>query len=103
MFNIQYCLIFVCVQTCDFFLLPARTSPPKLLKYNGDIPASNAYYTSTNVSPSASLIDFLRTVYEEEKNNGKQVDYNLIRALAPRVGKADTFSFFFHELNVCVR
>ncbi len=83
MLIIQYLIIFILVQTCDFFILLDR-SP---IKYNGDIRSINSYYTLQNSSSSSSLIDFMRTLYEQEKTNDKQLDYNLIRALAPRIGK----------------
>jgi hypothetical protein len=93
MLIIQYLIIFIFVQTCDLFVL--LNSP---LKYNEDIRSINSYYTIKNSSLSASLIDYMRTLYEQEKINNKQFDYNLIRGLAPRIGKK--FSSFY-EFNLC--
>jgi len=99
MLIIQYLIIFIFIQTCDFFILLDRTPlKSNVLKYNGDIRSINTYYTLQNSSSSASLIDFMRTLYEQEKPNDKQLDYNLIRGLAPRIGKK--FSSFY-EFNLC--
>jgi len=89
MLTIQYLILLIFFQICDLFINP--------LKYNGDKSLSfrltNSYYTLKNSSSisSLSLIDFMKTLYEQEKqnnnNNNKQIDYNLIRAIAPRIGR----------------
>lgn len=52
-----------------------------LVQYHGDRSAQKSYYTTLN--STASLIDYMRTLYEQDQTQ----DYNLIRALAPRLGK----------------
>lgn len=90
MLAIQYFIIFIIFQTCHLFVLLDIPSEPNSLNYNGDKTASsyakNLYYTISN-SSSTSLIDYMRTLYEQEKQNYIKSDYNLIRALAPRIGK----------------
>jgi hypothetical protein len=85
MLIIQYLILLILFQICDLFVLL-----DKPLKYNGDQTLSyrskNSYYQFKNIS-SSSLIDFMKTLYEQEKQNNKQFDYNLIRAIAPRIGK----------------
>jgi hypothetical protein len=91
MLTIQYLIILIFLQICDLFVLLDIPSKSNLLKYNGDkslsFRSTNSYYTLHNSNLSSSLIDFMRTLYEQEKQNEKQLDYNLIRALAPRIGK----------------
>jgi hypothetical protein len=87
MLIIQYLILLIFFQISDLFINP--------LKYNGDKSLSfrltNSYYSLKNSSSlsSSSLIDFMKTLYEQEKqnNNNKQIDYNLIRAIAPRIGR----------------
>jgi hypothetical protein len=89
MLTIQYLFILILLQISDLFVLLDIPSKTNLLKYNGDkssLRSTNSYYTLVN-SSSSSLIDYMRTLYEQEKQNDKQLDYNLIRALAPRIGK----------------
>jgi hypothetical protein len=89
MLTIQYLFILILLQVSDLFVLLDIPSKTNLLKYNGDkssLRSTNSYYTLVN-SSSSSLIDYMRTLYEQEKQNDKQLDYNLIRALAPRIGK----------------
>ena len=90
MLTIQYLILLIILQIGDLFVLLDIPSKSNLLKkYNGDkvaLRSTNSYYTSVN-SSSSSLIDYMRTLYEQEKQYEKQLDYNLIRALAPRIGK----------------
>lgn len=93
MLTIQYLLILFISQTCHLFVLVDIPSKSDVLQYNGDKSSSsssfhtiNPYYQISN-SSSSSLIDYMRTLYEQEKQNDIKVDYNLIRALAPRIGK----------------
>jgi len=90
MLTIQYLILLIFFQICDLFILINKP-----LKYNGDKSLSsfrltNSYYSlqNSNLSSSSSLIDFMKTLYEQEKQNTKQIDYNLIRALAPRIGRS---------------
>jgi hypothetical protein len=83
MFAIQYLIILLIVRVCDLFVL--LDVPTKADK------SSNSYYTLVN-SSSSSLIDYMRTLYEQEKRNEIKSDYNLIRALAPRIGKISFMS-----------
>ena len=70
MLIIQYLIILLFIHVCHVF--DQKSS-------------SNRYYTSNN--STLSLIDYMRTLYEQEKmTNKKNYDYNLIRALAPRLG-----------------
>ena len=88
MLTIQYFIFLIILHCSDLFVLLDIPLQTNLLKYNGDktFRSTNSYYTLVNKS-SSSLIDYMRTLYEQEKQNSKQVDYNLIRALAPRIGK----------------
>ncbi len=99
MFKIQYWILFILLPICHCFILLDLPAKSNLLKYNGDQTSphrsKNRYYTLQN-SSTASLIDFMRTLYEQEKSNDKPLDYNLIRALAPRIGKREVYEF-----NVC--
>ena len=80
MMNFYILLIFL--PTSHLFDSPP---PPPLLQYHGDRSAQKSYYTTLN--STASLIDYMRTLYEQDQAQDKSVDYNLIRALAPRLGK----------------
>ncbi len=92
MLTIQYLILLLILQLSDLFVLLDTPSKSNLVKYNGDKSSSSSvrsiksYYTLFNTS-SSSLIDYMRTLYEQEKPNAKQVDFNLIRAVAPRIGK----------------
>jgi len=93
MLTIQYLILLLILQLSDLFVLLDTPSKSNLVKYNGDKSSSSSsvrsiksYYTLFNTS-SSSLIDYMRTLYEQEKANDKQVDFNLIRAVAPRIGK----------------
>jgi hypothetical protein len=92
MLTIQYLILLLILQLSDLFVLLDTPSKSNLVKYNGDKSSSSSvrsiksYYTLFNTS-SSSLIDYMRTLYEQEKQNDKQVDFNLIRAVAPRIGK----------------
>lgn len=94
--SFQYFLLVVFIRLTDLFVL--LDSPPlkneDLVKYNGDRSStssrsSNSYYSLANKSSSSSsLIDFMKTLYEQEKVLEEfSTDYNLIRGLAPRIGK----------------
>jgi len=89
MLTIQYLILLLILQLSDLFVLLDTPSKSNLVKYNGDkssVRSIKSYYTLFNTS-SSSLIDYMRTLYEQEKQNDKQVDFNLIRAVAPRIGK----------------
>ena len=123
MVSIQYFIYFIIIQTISSFVPYELGSNGDIFKYNGDksssttsssrsvdeissIPSANSYYSTIN-SSSSPLIDFMRTLYEQEKINRLQSDYNLIRALAPRIGKnmkmkrnfPQLFFFFIYEFN----
>ncbi len=89
MLILQYFSFFLYLQICDLFVLLDIPSSSNVLNYHEEKSFSsrttNSYYTIQN--SSSSLIDFMRTLYEQEKQDDKQLDYNLIRALAPRIGK----------------
>jgi hypothetical protein len=92
--NMQYFLGILFVHLAQAFVLldvpPLRNDEPVLSYQSG-----NSYYSSvkTNASSSASspLIDFMKTLYEQERVTPSTSDYNLIRALAPRLGKVECF------------
>lgn len=86
MLIIQYLIFLIYLQISDFFVLldiPLKSNeekPPASSYYS-----TNSYYSLQNTN--SSLIDYMKTLYEQEKQNNKQFDYNVIRALAPRLGK----------------
>jgi len=87
MFIIQYLIFLIFFQIYDLFVLldiPSKSNEDKSLLFH----STNSYYTLKNSNLSSSLIDFMKTLYEQEKQNNKQVDYNLIRAIAPRIGRS---------------
>ncbi|CAF1184336.1 unnamed protein product [Rotaria sordida] len=107
MLTIQYLIILIVFQICHLFVLLDIPSQSNVLKYNGDKKTSsfylkNSYYT-TNNSSSSSLIDYMRTLYEQEKQNDIKSDYNLIRALAPRIVEIDNVTLYVFDLNVIHR
>ena len=90
------CLVIVLVLHVSYsFVLLDLPLQSNVVKYNGDkstYRSSNSYYSSVNSSSTAPLIDYMRTLYEQEKQMLKPMDYNLIRALAPRIGKISFMS-----------
>ena len=101
--SIQYFLLVILISTGHLFVLLDLPSDTDLLKYNGDQPAvrsTNSYYSPVN-SSSSSLVDYMKTLYEHEKLGQLPNDYNLIRAVAPRLGKiVDQFN---PNVYVCVK
>ena len=88
MLIIQYLIILIFIQVCHLL--------DQSVKYYGDQKSSNRYYTSNN--STSSLIDYMKTLYEQEKlTNKKNYNYNLIRALSPRLGMR-----IFDFLCICV-
>lgn len=88
----QYFLGILFVHLAQAFVLldvpPSRNDEP-LLSYQ----SGNAYYPNGKTNTSSSpLIDFMKTLYEQERITPSTSDYNLIRALAPRLGKVECFS-----------
>ncbi|CAF4541689.1 unnamed protein product, partial [Rotaria sp. Silwood1] len=106
MLKIQYLIVLILFQVCHLFVLLDISSKPSVLKYNGDKITSfhykNPYYTISN-SSSSSLIDYMRTLYEQEKQNDIKSDYNLIRALVPRIVEIDNVTMYVFDLNVIRR
>jgi len=110
--SFQYFLLVVFIRLTDLFVL--LDSPPlkteDLVKYNGDRSStssrsSNSYYSlPKKSSSSSSLIDFMKTLYEQEKVLEEfSTDYNLIRGLAPRIVEIDNVTMFVFDLNVIRR
>ena len=63
---------------------------------------SNAYYSLLNRSSTSALIDYMKTLYEQEKQLEEfSSDYNLIRALAPRLGKIRHRRTRVHRVHLC--
>ncbi|CAF2071330.1 unnamed protein product [Rotaria magnacalcarata] len=106
MLTIQYLIILIIVQVCHLFVLLDVPSKSNILKYNEDqpssLPTTNRYYTMNNTS-SSSLIDYMRTLFEQEKQNDRKSDYNLIRALVPRIVEIDNVTMYVFDLNVIRR
>ncbi|CAF1200222.1 unnamed protein product [Adineta steineri] len=109
MLTIQYLIFLIILQLSDLFVLldipTTTTKSNNVVKYNGDKPSfrsTNSYYTLFN-SSSSSLIDYMKTLYEQEKRNDKQFNYNLIRALAPRIVEIDNVTMYVFDLNVIRR
>ena len=105
MLTIQYLIISLLFQVCDLFTLIDIPTKSNILKYNGDqsstsFHSTNPYYTINNLS-SSSILEYMRTLYEQEKQNDFKSDYNLIRALAPRIGKECFMSFLLFSSYVC--
>ena len=99
--TIQYLIILILIPICDLFIRFDIPSKSNVFRYNGNklsslsFRSTNPYYAFNNLN-SSSLIDYMRTLYEQEKRNDMEFDYNLIRALAPRIGKR-----VFYDINVC--
>lgn len=75
-------LLFVVSESAGFVLLGTS------VKYTGDQSSFRSYYNRPSANASAPLVDYMRTLYEQEKTSARPTDYNLIRALAPRTGKS---------------
>ncbi|UJR20492.1 hypothetical protein I4U23_023620 [Adineta vaga] len=101
---LAFLIIFHLSNTFVLLDLPLQSN---LVKYNGDKSSSyqstKSYYSSLNSSSTAALIDYMRTLYEQAKQNVKQTDYNLIRALAPRIVDIDNVTMYVFDLNVIRR
>lgn len=122
MLSSQYLIYLFIIQNGYCLSLFNGRSSSEIFQYNGDktpselssleessptesYHSSNVYYppTSSNTGSSSALIDFMRTLYEQEKFSRIQSDYNVVRALAPRIVQIDNVTMYVFDLNVIRR